>query len=377
LLSAEITPLVGVVFGVPLSTHAAICTLRALRHNKIRLTTNLLQALAEHLIGAIKRWDDMSTERVLTAMQRFRQRSRSMPVSDKLRLCATLPSLLGLSGAKKHINMAAAFLKGFLAPLVSAFGTADQRQPYYTAVCFIHFLSRLSFFPADEPGYAESSKIATFFCEAMTQVDASRTTSVAETLLDVVDDMNLFVDKEFPDSNKTHLAAGVLRYVVERRCPKVVQNRQNVTGRTRVQGIPAALFMARPRTKSGASRMPVADTPLASSTPICDADANMDKQSQVRPGYVAAPMSPTQVMASPTQICDAASQSKSSNKKSKERKASPAKHDAEKSDAPMDDAELPPGPLRGKRPATEHASSSSPMPLKRPATERSVRSPSI
>ncbi|OLP88562.1 Sister chromatid cohesion protein PDS5-like A [Symbiodinium microadriaticum] len=223
--------------------HLACASLRSLRLGCVELSSALLAQLSEtcgDLVADGRPASDGDT--LLHALQKF-QKHAKLKIADRLRLCTTLPSIFCF-GQKKHRDAGQKMLQGWLR-------TAQQgSQPGlldFSVACFVHFLSRLQIFEREAAAvsaFPESSKVSSFFCEALLHCD-SQGAELLGTALRVCDRTRYFVDREDCTSS-VRTAASVLRYVAEKRCPELgLQAAALLQGAAR-GSMPAQLFAVDP-----------------------------------------------------------------------------------------------------------------------------------
>lgn len=247
-----------------LQLHTACSTLRAFRCSRVPLTTRLLSRLAAHIDAALSHpCDPSAIDRLLSVLQKF-QRSGSASLADRLRLCATLPCVFALAPIKRHRDTAQRMLQASLLKTVRTGrqGTAQQEPLIDFAIaCFVHYLSSLDVFAseasAEASAFPESTRISTFFVEALLHCEPSRGMEFAGVALRVADRVKHFVDRENPSSDGVQRSANVLRYTVEKRCPELgVHGAALLRGAAR-GSMPAALFAIRPDCNARVSLDPV------------------------------------------------------------------------------------------------------------------------
>lgn len=193
---------------------------------------------------------------MLSALQRFQKPAAiSTRRADRVRLCSVLPTLFALSPWKKDRETVQRILQ---ASLLKALRQTSAEEPLldFVAACFIHFLSRLEVFQteagASASAFPESTKISTFFCDALLQCEPTKKTELAAVVLRVCERVRYFVDRERPKSDAVHRAANALRYAMEKKCPEL-----GVEAAILVQGayrgsMPAELFALRQELMQGA-----------------------------------------------------------------------------------------------------------------------------
>jgi hypothetical protein len=230
----------SVVFNssIPASVrlHAATSALRSVRRGQLQLSTSLLQHIATETCAAFDPERLEETPAILDALQKLlkpmpavTEREQGvatrLKLSLRLRLCATLPSLFAQCPEKKYRDSAMRILQ---TSIVKAMRQSQlQQQPLidYAVACFIHFLARLPAFveEANSPvsAYPESTRIASFFVEALLRADQPKGSELASIVLRVTERVGHFIDKEDPTSDKVHRAAYVIKYVVEKRRPEL------------------------------------------------------------------------------------------------------------------------------------------------------------
>ncbi|CAE7593276.1 Pds5a [Symbiodinium sp. CCMP2456] len=223
--------------------HLACASLRSLRLGCVELSSALLAQLSETCGDLVADGRPASDgDKLLHALQKF-QKHAKLKIADRLRLCTTLPSIFCF-GQKKHRDAGQKLLQGWLR-------TAQQgSQPGlldFSVACFVHFLSRLQIFEREAAAvsaFPESSKVSSFFCEALLHCD-SQGAELLGTALRVCDRTRYFVDREDRTSS-VRTAASVLRYVAEKRCPELgLQAAALLQGAAR-GSMPAQLFAVDP-----------------------------------------------------------------------------------------------------------------------------------
>ena len=229
----------------PEPSHAVCCLLRVLRSGRLQITTKILGQLAAKMqdcLGADR--PTCESEKLLQALQRLQRPSGgNVRLADRLRICLTLPSVFAFSSVKKHREAAHRMLQ---VSFMKASRRVEEPLLEFALACFIHFLSSIDVFRKEASALAScfpnSSKMCSFLHEALLRSDTQHTMELACTVLQVCRRSLDFVDREQPASDAVHKAAGVLRHVVERRCPSLLVPLVD----TKAQGrMPAELYAAR------------------------------------------------------------------------------------------------------------------------------------
>lgn len=239
-----------------LPAHAAVAVLRALRLGLVQLTTCLLARLSSRVCAALMLGKATEADQLLVALQCL-QRPRatgSVRLADRLRLCCTLPAVFALAPQKRHRDAVHRMLQASLAK--AKHQTDSKQEPLldFVTACFVHFLSRMELFrgeaTASASAFPDSTKVSTFYCDALLGCDPSQSTELASVVLRVCDRVRYFVDKEDPTSDAVHRAASVLRYAMEKRCPDL-----GARGAAMLQGsrgsMPAEFFALSSTTATG------------------------------------------------------------------------------------------------------------------------------
>jgi len=253
------------------SLHAMRRTLRALRRNFVSLTTRLLTQLAKQtyatLLGGLA---DADTERLLDALRKFQgPTAMHTKLSDRLRLCATLPTVFAVAPMKHQRDNAQRLLQATLATAARQSVARGEPLLDYAVACFIHFLTRLDVFvtEAASTAFPVSARISIFFVEALLRDEPLLSVSNAGIVLRVADRVRHFVDREDPCSDRVQRAACILRYAVENRCPKVSAELSSTQEDTTRGGLPAELFAIR-EVASASLTIASGDSVVVSAEPI-------------------------------------------------------------------------------------------------------------
>lgn len=228
------------------------CSLRAMRHGVVPVTTIMLARLAEVIASALAQENNLANvEVLLNALQKIdKPGTAHLRLFNRLRLCGTLLAVFALAPGKRERERGQRTLQNLLAKVVHQ--SASRQEPLLDLciACFIHFLSRNEEFIAEAAvstsAFPTSSRIAFFFAEALLRNELHGNTEIAGVVLRVVDRVRYFVDRECPESDAVHKAAHVLRYVVEKQFPQL-----GAHGVTLLQGasegsMPAELFAVAP-----------------------------------------------------------------------------------------------------------------------------------
>jgi len=223
--------------------------------------------------------------------------------ADRIRLSSTLPALFALAPAKAHREKVFRTLVGSLRKTTQQSATRKEALLDFAVACFVHFLSRLDCFvteaTAAASAYPTSSKIASFFCEALLKSHSTKGVELAAVALRVCDRTRFFVDKEAPRSDAVHRASHVLRYVLEKRCPELGKDNAVLQGASR-GSMPADLFALRQSVavgqatpgrdennemKNGGPKMALSSTPFDEVPPQSDPYVS----SEASPGKMTTP----------------------------------------------------------------------------------------
>lgn len=231
--------------------HAATCALRALRRGTTSLTTSLLARLAKQVCGALAPTSSQSDADGLVESMRLFQKPGAQHgrLTDRLRICATLPTMFALSACKRHRDVMQRVLQTTFMRTVRRSATRKEPLVDFVVASFLHFLSRLDVFLAEATAKAsafqESTKISVFFVDAIVRGEPSQATESIAIALRVCERIRYFVDRENPGSDAVHRAAHVLRYVVERRCPELGKKGKALLLGAPRGSMPAELFLVR------------------------------------------------------------------------------------------------------------------------------------
>lgn len=234
-----------------LRLHAAVSTLRAVRRGTLALSTGILQRIAVEACAAISPDHSGDVGELLDALQKivkptgFFQDAAQLKLSDRLRLCSTLPTVFAQSQMKRHKEAALRILQSAIVKAVRQSGAQQKPLLDFAVACFIHFLARLPAFvqeaSAKYSAFTESSQISSLFVEALVHVEPPKSTELSSIVLRVTERVHLFVDREDPTSDMVHKAAQVLKYTMEKRCPELGKIDKTLQGVCR-GSMPAELF---------------------------------------------------------------------------------------------------------------------------------------
>jgi len=231
--------------------HASVCALRAFRRGSLPLSTGLLQRIAVEACAACAPDRSGEVGELLGSLLKIVKATGSsqdvvpLKLSDRLRLCATLPTVFAQSQTKRHKADALRILQSAFAKAVRQSGAQQKPLLDFAVACFIHFLARLPEFVKEASqkfsAYPESSQISSLFVEALMHVEQPKSTELSSIVLRVTERVHLFVDREDPTSDMVHKAAQVLKYTMEKRCPGLGRIDKTLQGVCR-GSMPAELF---------------------------------------------------------------------------------------------------------------------------------------
>jgi hypothetical protein len=250
--ASEISILFQSCDDVSLRLHASVSSLRAVRRGNLLLSSSLLRHIAIEVSSAFE--PDRAVEEVAVLLEELQKMMKPTPAlvsiaradhnsmrrlkpTDRLRICATLPSLWAQSPVKQQRDTALRILQSSFVKAMRQSRVQQQPMIDFVVACFVHFLARVPVFGEEAnsavTAYPESTRIASLFVEALLRADQPKGSELARVVLRVTERMNHFIDREDPTSDKVHTAAYVLKYVVEKRCPDLGETEKSLQGVTR------------------------------------------------------------------------------------------------------------------------------------------------